>query len=140
MKADAIIVASTFMYKDQVRIFLDAFNQEGFPKKKIFVYQVVRTLNEWSVPGWRGEKEIWKGIVNLVEKGWEIFTFFEDYEKDREILDDLNLLRKDDQKRSPYNYLPVKFSKEDELFYIEHKYYDLQSVKDDKAEREEKDK
>lgn len=81
MAADAIVVASTWMYKDQLEDFLDGFLTEGFPPKKVFAYWISKTLNEWKFypESWRREPEIIEKIEALIKKGWEFYDYYSDW-------------------------------------------------------------
>lgn len=114
---DAIIVASTWMYKDQLETFLDGFLLKEFPIKKIFVHDIVRVLNDWLYSSYSSERTLVEKVINLINKGFEIFTFRSDYDSE-EIFDDLNWFRKE-RNRFPYTYKKIKYSKEYNFFYEE---------------------
>lgn len=125
LKSEAIIVATTWMYKDQVEEYLDAFLNEKFPVKSIFVHHFVNTLNEWKTRSW--DKKLFDKVKQIFEKGFKIYDFMEDPDRNDRILDGLNMVGEKDFPRSKYTYFEIKYSKENNLFYIDHKYYNLKS-------------
>jgi hypothetical protein len=132
LKADAIIVASTWMYKDQLEEYLNSFLHPKFPKKlKFFIHSFTRTINEWGhgYEFWN-EKDLFAKIKQLRSKGHKLYDFFEDPRKKHNIIDDLNLSHSD-HKRAKYVYKPMIYSAENDLFYLNHPYYDLQGMIED---------
>lgn len=81
LEADAIVVASTWMYKDQLRQFLEGFTHPDFPPKTIYCHWLSGTLNKWkhSRHSWEREEDIVKMIETLIERGWKFYEFSEDY-------------------------------------------------------------
>lgn len=134
MKNDAIIVASTWMYKDQLETFLKAFNNPQLTKTfSFYISDVLRTLNEWNDPleSWRSEPELIQLILGLLKKGNKIYSFFENWDSDIEIIDDLNYMHSE-RKRNPYESWEVLYDEESNLFYLkDNKYYSLEEVKND---------
>lgn len=133
MKNDAIIVASTWMYKDQLEQFLIGFNNPQLTKTfNFYISDVLRTLNEWNDPqDWKREPELIKLIHNLLNKGNKIFSFNENWNSDVEIIDDLNFTHLE-RKRGLYKSWEVSFDEESNLFYLkDNKYYSLEEVKND---------
>lgn len=103
LKNDAIIVASTWMYKDQLEEYLEGF--QYIPAKKIFAHDILNTLNEWNGNGdlYFKELELIKLILKLIENGFEIFSFYKDY----------------DVKPFIYTYKQIKYNKEQNIFEYE---------------------
>lgn len=102
LKNDAIIVASTWMYKDQLEEYLMGF--QHIPPKKIFVHNVLYTLNEWNDNNnCFKEPKIVKLIIELMDKGFEIYSFYKDY----------------DVKPHTYNFKQIKYNKTQNLFEYE---------------------
>lgn len=135
LKNDAVIVASTWMYKDQLRTFLKGLNDPKFPKKiSFYVHRFVRTLNEWKQDGWRGEKDLFAGIKLLLKNEHIIYSYEEDPEGDDSIYDDLNYSH-EPRKRSKYIKFLLKYDKDSDLFYTDHQYYTLEKqIEDEKEE------
>ena len=125
---DAIIIYSTFMYKDQLHDFLDAFLQPNFPKKEIFVYNILYHLNDWLSDSFLKEPEIINKVIKLLNKGFNIYSFFEDYEG-KEITDDLNGLYKKST-RHEYTYKKVYYNN---CFCLERKLIKANECLQDKA-------
>lgn len=128
---DAIIVASTFMYKDQLEDFLDAFLDPKFPVKKLFVHWITSTLNKWKL-GWTQEKDLFAKVKQLVKKGCIIYDFGEDNEKSYDIQDDLGFYK--GSSRAITGYWEVYYSEEHDLFYTEHSYHNLKSEIEDESD------
>lgn len=133
MKNDAILVASTWMYKDQLETFLEAFNNPQLTKTfHFYIFDILRTLNEWNNPiEYRREPELINLIKNLLNKGNKIFSFIENWDSDIKIIDDLNIFHSE-RERSPYESWEVLFDEESNLFYLkDNKYYSLEEIKND---------
>lgn len=126
LENDAIIVASTFMYKDQLEDYLDAFLNPKFPKKMTFyIHGLIRKLNGWKYDSiWSDEKELFEKVKQLMENGHKIYEFGEDYDA-KEVVDDLNFSHKE-RSRHMYTEQTVKYSKEHDLFYTGK--YDLKDL------------
>lgn len=79
LKADAIIVASTWMYKDQLEDYLDAFLDDKFPIKTVFCTNIASTLNDWKTKSsfWN-EKELEEKVSKLIKKGWKFYDISQD--------------------------------------------------------------
>lgn len=135
MKNDAIIVASTWMYKDQLETFLEAFNNPQLTKTfNFYISDVLMTLNDWNDPleSWRSEPELIELILSLLEKGNKIYSFFENWDSNIEIIDDLNYMHQE-RKRNPYESWEVLYDKTSNLFYLkDNKHYSLEKIKNDK--------
>lgn len=120
LKNDAIIVSSTWMYKDQLDEFLDAFLNPKFPKKMIFfVHWITRTINEWKNDSiWTTEsQDRFNKIKKLIQSGNTIYDFSEDYDyKGPKIMDGLDGYSSK-YGRDKYGYWEVKYSKKYDLFY-----------------------
>jgi hypothetical protein len=141
LKSDAIIVATTFMYKDQVEDYLDAFLKPEFPLKTIYVHTLLYRLNEWK-RGWGEEKALFDKIKQVLKKGFKIYDFREDPDGKQDIMDGLNKLQslfisEDEQNlhgRAKMIPFELKYSDEHDLFYIENRYYDLKNQIEDEQE------
>lgn len=125
---DAIIVASTWMYKDQLLEFVDGMLNPKFPPKKIFAHWILNTLNRWK-HGNMDERELFLKVKQLLEKGFELFDFDEGDRK-KKIVDNLNWC-KENISRSLYQHWKVEYSEKDDLFYTKH--WTLKYVKDDET-------
>jgi hypothetical protein len=134
MKNDAIIVASTWVYKDQLETFLKSFNNPQLTKTfHFYISDILRTLNEWNESSeyWRSEPELIQLILGLFKKGNKIYQFSENWDSDIEIIDNLNYMHSE-RKRNPYESWEVLYDKESNLFYLkDNRYYSLEKVKDD---------
>lgn len=128
LESDAIIVASTWMYKGQLEEFIDAFLDKRFPKKiSFFIHNFVHSVNEWK-HGFSQEKRIFEKIVKLHSSGHTINDFGEGY-KGEQINDGLNYIKT--IPRTKYVYYKVSYSKPSKLFYSKHQFYTLKEVQED---------
>ncbi len=131
LKNDAIIVASTWMYKDQVEEFIDGFLKPEFPKKmKIFLHYFTNELNSWK-HGWGREKELFDKVKQLIVKGFELYEFGQDHDLEGDIMDGLNSIGHwDDQifPRHKTGYDLIKWDQEADLFY--NKFYSLEDERE----------
>lgn len=118
ISSDAILVASTWMYKDQLEDFLDVFISGKITPKEIFAHNITDTLNNWVKEGWKGEKQIMEKIFKMLDNGWIIYSFHKDYNNEKEVFDDLNCFNREEG-RYPFTYIQVKYSKEHNFFYFE---------------------
>lgn len=134
LESDAIIVASTWMYKNQLDDYLNAFLNPKFPKKiKFFIHAFVDKLNDWGnyKETWAREEQLFNKIKRILTKGHTIYDFFEDHCTSRkQITDELNYFRKK-EKRHRYGYFELKYDKKSNLFYSNHKWYTLEKIKED---------
>lgn len=103
---DAIIVASTFMYKDQLNDFLDMFLNPSFPVKTIFINDIVSKLNNWKYcdDQLSQEPEIFEKVRLLLAKGTTIYNYF-------------------DGKGMKKDYTKLMFSMTNQVFYNENDEY-----------------
>lgn len=122
MKTDSILVASTWMYKDQLEEYLDLFANPKFPKKlKFFIHSFVNKLNSWKYDEVRSLREphLFDKVVKVIKNGHEMFDYSEDgFDAEYSIVDRLNIFH-EEQKRRPYVYHPMRYSDEHQLFYLE---------------------
>lgn len=141
LKNDAIIVASTWMYKDQLEEFLDAFLDQRFPKKMIFfVHRFVRTLNSWKYNGYSEEKRIFEKVKTLLSNGHKLYDYMQNPTKKSTIKDGLNSdwANNPHHERSKVEFWEMKYSKEHDLFYIDHEYFTLKSMLEEEKEKQTK--
>lgn len=119
MQNDAIIAASTWMYKDQLLEFLLAFDNPQLTKKfKFFIHDILRSIEEWNdMELWTREPEIIKIIISLLNKGFEIYDFKEDWNSSL-IRDDLNIFGQKNKNRFMYTYNRVLYNSDLNKFYL----------------------
>ena len=74
---DAIIIASTFMYLDQLRDFLTGFLTPQMPNKIFFVNDITSRLNNWKYCDGElfREEELFEAVRKMLEKGHTLFTY-----------------------------------------------------------------
>lgn len=132
--ADAILVASTFIYKDQLEDFLDLFLSEGFPTKKLYIQRAATQLNDWKTdPSWLHNEIYEEKTAKILEKGFELFDVREDH--DTEFFED-EFVYFPGSKRNKYTYYPVLYSKEIGCYYLEtHSWMNLEDVKEEFIEK-----
>lgn len=132
VKADAIVIATTWMYKEQVEEFIDAFLDGPLKNKpmKFFIHWCSLKFNEWRF-GWMDEKELRAKIVKLMKRdGIIVYEYFEDDKAEHNIEDELNIMRQV-WKRAKYVHFPLRYSDDENLFYNDHPYYTLEEQLDD---------
>lgn len=136
MDADAIVVASTWMYKDQLLEYLEAFTNKFFTKKlSFYVYSFIRTLNEWgnSEERWQREDTLFTLVKTLIDNGHKLYDYFYDDENGEKVTDKLDLLSTyDDKERERYTVIPHElfFDKKSNLFFNKtYKYHSLDNLK-----------
>lgn len=124
-EVDTIMIATTFMYKDQVisycKKFLSLPNETEY-KFNFFVFRCCRTFNEWKskTESWQEEKELRELIIELLARGHKIYDYHEDHDKPSDIDDGLNYPI---QFRSPYTYHELSYSYEHDVFYSKSDQY-----------------
>lgn len=82
LESDAIIAASTWMYKDQLEDYLDKLLEISDRKTyKVYVRFLTRNLNQWkfSKHSWMRYPHLVEKIQKLLDKGFELYEFHEDY-------------------------------------------------------------
>jgi len=79
LDCDAIVLASTFMYLDQLNEFLDAFLNPNFPPKAIYVNDITGQLNMWkySDSDLFKEEEIFDKVRKLLAKGFKLYCNYD---------------------------------------------------------------
>lgn len=131
LASDALIVSSTWLYKDQLNDYLDAFLNPKFPKKmKFYIHQFTWQVNDWQYNDstFMREPELFQKIKGILAAGHTIYDFFED-PKTRagsDVIDNLNISH-ELHSRGKYVAFEMKYSKREDMLYIPHEYYNLKS-------------
>ena len=127
MESDAIIVASTFMDKDQLEDYVDAFLDGPFKDlpMKFYICNFVYHLTKWK-RSWDSERELRGKIAQLVQNGREILCFSTSYGTGT-TTDDFNYMN-EDRERSVTGIHPLQYSKEHDIFYTADRYDTLECI------------
>jgi hypothetical protein len=74
---DAIILASTFMYLDQLRDFLTGFLTPQMPNKIFFVNDITSRLNNWKYSDsiLLREEELFEAVRKMLAKGHTLYSY-----------------------------------------------------------------
>lgn len=97
-KYDTYILASSFMYTDQLNHFLNLFLKPEFPVKTIFVDDIAYRLNNWLSERYGSKIEYAELVKKVLDKGFIIYDYY-------------------DGKGGAIVYSQVVYSKEDNVFY-----------------------
>lgn len=117
-KVDTILIATTFMYKDQVIEYIDAFLKlpEGI-HYNFFVHSACFSFNDMKrASSWETEKiELREKVIMLMDKGHTIYDFAEDGNTPFDIEDDYTY---PSTKRHKYRYDKLEYDHETNTFHI----------------------
>lgn len=134
MKVDTIIIATTFMYKDQVIEYVEAFLKlPPTMKFNFFVHRCVRTFNYWGkAEEWQTEaKELRALIIKLIQAGHTIYDYAECWEG-KEVKDEFNVSGIGSPKRRLFKHNQLHYDTTSDLFYVnDREYFDLKEMKDE---------
>ena len=128
IKSNALIIASTFMYKDQLIEYLDLFLSPNFPsqlKYSFFVNDIVMKLNGWIYERpYSEETEIVNKVKQLMKAGHTIYSYSDI--GDQRVTDDLNIFY-EEKERNTYVHNEVKYDEIENIFYTDHENSNLES-------------
>lgn len=116
--ANAVIVMSTFMYKDQLEEFVRAFASGALGTKKFYIYYFTRQLNEWLELSERYLFDDYDGFllnVKKLVKEQDVYTINEDYNAPQDKLD----ITFNKYPRSPYRPFKIHYNEEENYFWDE---------------------
>lgn len=128
---DAIVISTTFYYKDQLEEYIDLFLNPSFPKKLTFyVHNFTGRLNEWRYDRMKSARKInlFQKVKQLIINDHLIFDFYENWwELERDIQDELNQTHRVDEnfKRALYQAYKLEYSELHDIFYTSHERYNL---------------
>jgi hypothetical protein len=85
LECDAIVLASTFMYIDQLNEYLDAFLSPNFPSKIIYVNGITGKLNNWKYDSTMFLREValFEKVKQLLAKGTTLYSYYDGWGEDR---------------------------------------------------------
>jgi len=141
-EADAIVIASTFgsNEKAQVEEYVDAFTGSA-RKMKFFIHSFIRELNSWGYedPIWFDDRTLFEKVRDLVRDGHELYDFSNDFDDSDKVVDDLNIFHKEEP-RNRYTFRKIYYSTENDVFYIDHKFFNEKIMIEERQEYLDKKK
>ena len=131
LESDAILVASTWQYKDQLIEFTKAFASGKLGEKKFYITRFCRDLNRWNEKdefGFYKRNYIWPQtleeimpmFVKLIQEQ-EVYSIESDYDSEY-LSDGLDpLCRGGNNNRRPTIYHRISYNEEHDEFHINEK-------------------
>lgn len=115
---DCIIIATTWLYLDQIEEYIDAFLYGPFKNKNIdfYVYNFLDDLNKWKnyMPDLIN---IRNKIIKLVKSGKKIYSFNENYASNEIIVDEHNFFNEEHNERKPFISYEISYDINKDEFY-----------------------